>query len=171
MRRVQQLLANLKKPSPSNQLTSRHLWSVIITYKDQSQVEFPETLEDIYDLNFEQTPGFTIKIARLAKLLETAYRNLLAKGKNAQRAYRKKDLLHSAYNRTAYQHIRGQRSVPLTALKDDHGAFVADPASIDDLLQAKWRGIYDGNHAGQATATSITLLSTPGVYFERVLST
>ena len=112
-RRVKQLLANLKKPSPSNQLTSRHMWSVIITYKDQAQVALPETLNGIYELNFEQSTSVTLKVARLAKILETAYKNLLDKGKNAQRASHRKDFLHSAYSRTAFQHIRGHRSVPL----------------------------------------------------------
>ena len=142
MRRVQQLLANLKKPSPANLLSSRHLWSVITTYKDQSQVDLSETLKGVYEMTFEQTPGFTAKIARLARLLEISYNNPLDKGKNVQKAKRKKDLLHSAYNRTAHQYVRGQRSTPLVALKADNGTFVADPAGIDELLQDKWRHIY-----------------------------
>ena len=102
IRRVKQHPANLKKPSPSNQLTSRHLWSVIITYKDQSQLELPETLQDIYELSFEQSPSFTFKVARFAKVLETAYNNILDNGKDARRTSRRKALLHSVYNRTAY---------------------------------------------------------------------
>ena len=107
----------------------------------------------IYELEFVQDTSFAFKVARLVKSLEKAYADLLAKGKAARNDARKKSLLHSAYSQSVFKHIKGHRTVPLTALKTDNCSYVVDPDGIDTVLQDKWKSIYDGNHGDQATST------------------